>query len=75
VIPAESRPPIDQAVKRKLTWEGPHDYVCHEVAQATGGSALLVPGTSYELPDELAEQLLRSSPYWVDAPAAQKERK
>jgi hypothetical protein len=55
-----------RGVNRKLTWEGPSDYVCHEVGQASGASAELVPGKTYDLPGELAESLLRSSPYWAE---------
>lgn len=47
--------------------------MCHEVGQSTG-DASLEHGKTVEVPNELGEQLLASSPLW-SVPAESKEKK
>lgn len=47
-----------------VRFEGPQGQVCREVGEATGEGDVLEPGRVYELPDELADQLVASSQQW-----------
>lgn len=48
--------------------------MCHEVGQSTG-DASLEHGKTVEVPNELGEQLLASSPHWSVPTAESKEKK
>lgn len=48
----------------KVIYDGPEGQANHEVGVATGAGDLLEPGAVYEVDAELADRLVRSSPWW-----------
>lgn len=48
-----------------VKYDGPAEQISHEVGIATGGSSIVTPGATYELPEELAIRLVDSTEGWA----------
>jgi hypothetical protein len=59
---------------KRVVYNGPPSQVNYEVGAAIDGPAELEPGREYELPEELAEKVKASSPWWADAKPPKKAK-